>query len=193
MEDDIIQAIIIIIQALILIFLSPLVIGIIRKIEAHLQSRKGARILQPYYDLRKLFHKDSVISKEASWIFSITPYICMSAVIVIALMVPVFYSISFNLIGNIIVLVSLLALMRFFMALAAIDVNSTFTGMGSSREMMISAIAEPTILLSIFTLALITKTTYLGGISSIYRQFFFYRFKSESFSGIFCILHYHVG
>ena len=89
----------------------------------------------------------------------------MSAVIVIALMVPVFYSISFNLIGNIIVLVSLLALMRFFMALAAIDVNSTFTGMGSSREMMISAIAEPTILLSIFTLALITKTTYLGGIS----------------------------
>src|SRR5271157_616506 len=154
MVDVIIQAIIIMIQALAIVFLSPLVIGIIRKIKAQLQSRKGASILQPYYDLRKLFRKDSVVSKNASWVFRITPYICMGTVLVITLMVPVFFSVSLNLIGNVIVLVSLLSAMRFFMALAALDVNSTFTGMGSSREMLISAIAEPTILLCIFTVSL---------------------------------------
>jgi len=155
------------IQAHAIVFLSPLVIGIIRKIKAQLQSRKGASILQPYYDLRKLFRKDSVVSKNASWVFRITPYICMGTVLVITLMVPVFFSVSLNLIGNVIVLVSLLSAMRFFMALAALDVNSTFTGMGSSREMLISAIAEPTILLCIFTVSLTAKTTYLGDIARI--------------------------
>jgi formate hydrogenlyase subunit 4 len=165
MVDVFIQAIIILIQTLAIVFLSPLIIGIIRKIQAHLQSRKGASIFQPYYDLRKLFSKDSVVSKNASWVFRITPYLCMGIVVTIALMVPVFFSLSLDILGNVIVLVGLLAAFRFFMALAALDVNSTFTGMGSSREMMISAIAEPTTLLCIFTVALITKTTYLGGIA----------------------------
>lgn len=159
------QFLIIILQATCLIFLSPMIVGIIRKIKAHLQSRKGASIFQPYFDLRKLFRKDAVVSKNASWVFRITPYVCIGTIFVITLMVPVFYSISLNLLGNVIVLVSLLALMRFFMALAALDVNSTFSGMGSSREMMISAIAEPTILLCLFSISLITKTTFLGDIA----------------------------
>ncbi len=144
-----------------------MIIGIIRKIQAHLQSRKGASIFQPYYDLSKLFRKDEVVSNTASWISRIAPYICISAIFVVTLMVPVFYSSSFSFIGNLLVLISLLALNRFFMALAALDINSTFLGMGSSREMMLSAIAEPTVLLCIFTVSLTTKTTAFGDIARV--------------------------
>jgi formate hydrogenlyase subunit 4 len=84
---------------------------------------------------------------------------------VAGLMVPLFVTRTIGIIGDLIVVVYLLALMRFFMTLAALDTGSPFGGMGSSRELMISAIVEPTMLLSIFTVALITGTTILSDIS----------------------------
>ncbi len=155
------------IQAALVLGLAPLVTGIIRKVKALLQFRRGPPILQPYYDLRKLFHKSSVVSSDASWITTITPYVCMTTMVVAALLVPVFITASFGTLGDLIVVVYLFATARFFMALAALDAGSTFGGMGSSREMMISSIIEPAILLSIFSAALITGTTDLAGISQV--------------------------
>ncbi len=155
------------IQAALILGLAPLVTGIIRKVKALLQSRRGPPVLQPYYDLRKLFRKSSVISSDASWITSVTPFVCMIAMMVAALLVPVFITASFGSLGDLIVVVYLFATARFFMALAALDAGSTFGGMGSSREMMISAIIEPAILLSIFSAALIAGTTDLAGISQV--------------------------
>lgn len=156
-----------IIQAALILGLAPLVTGIIRKVKASLQSRRGPPILQPYYDLQKLFRKSSVVSSDASWISTITPYVCMATMVVAALLVPVFITASFGSLGDLIVVVYLFATARFFMALAALDAGSTFGGMGSSREMMISSIIEPAILLSIFSAALITGTTDLAGISQV--------------------------
>jgi formate hydrogenlyase subunit 4 len=138
---------------------------LIRKLKALMQSRKGASIIQPYYDLAKLFRKESVVSSNASWVFHLTPYVCMAAVLVAALMVPVISTTSLSFVGDLIVVVYMLAMMRFFMALSALDTGSAFGGMGSSREMTVSAIAEPTMLLAIFTMALIAGTTSLGDIS----------------------------
>jgi formate hydrogenlyase subunit 4 len=152
-------------QVIFLVAIAPLVTGVIRKLKALLQSRKGPGIFQPYYDLYKLFRKDSVISRNTSWIFQITPYVAMTAVLVAALLVPAFSSSTVGFFGDLIVFIYLLAMVRFFMALAALDAGSAFGGMGSSREMTISSMAEPTMLLSIFTMALVVGTTSLGGIS----------------------------
>lgn len=162
---DTISALLIIIQAVFLVAIAPLLTGIIRKLKALMQSRKGPGIFQPYYDLYKLFRKDSVISNNASWVFSVTPYVCMAAVVAAALLMPVFTTTSLGFAGDLIVVIYLLATMRFFMALSALDTGSAFGGMGSSREMTISAIAEPTMLLSVFAVALIAGTTSMSSIS----------------------------
>ncbi|NLX46641.1 MAG: formate hydrogenlyase [Euryarchaeota archaeon] len=153
------------VQALLVLALSPLFTGLIRRSKAYFQGRQGASVLQPYRDLAKLFRKDSVLSHDASWIMTITPYVCMTAVIAAALMVPFITDSSLGFVGDLIVVVYLFGTMRFFMALAGLDAGSSFGGMGSSREMTVSAIVEPTILLSIFTMALISGTTDLSGIS----------------------------
>ena len=153
------------VQTLLMLALSPFFTGLIRKLKAYFQGRQGASVLQPYLDLAKLFRKDSVVSQDASWIMTATPYVCMTAMIAAALMVPFITTSSSGFIGDLIVVVYLFGMMRFFMALAGLDAGSSFGGMGSSREMTVSAIVEPTILLSIFTMALISGTTDLSGIS----------------------------
>ncbi len=155
-----------ILQVILIIAVAPLVTGIIRKLKALLQSRRGAGIFQPYYDLYKLFRKESVVSRNASWVFGLTPYVCMASVLMAALLVPVFITRSLGFVGDLIVFVYVLAMARFFMALAALDTGSAFGGMGSSREMAISSLAEPTMLLSIFAMALVAGTTSLGDISA---------------------------
>jgi formate hydrogenlyase subunit 4 len=163
---EFLHSVLIVSQAAFIVAIAPLITGVIRKMKAIMQSRRGPGILQPYYDLYKLFRKESVVSKDASWIFSLTPYVCIGAVLVGALMVPAFVTLSLGFVGDLIMVVYMLGMMRFFMALAALDTGSAFGGMGSSREMTLSAIAEPTMLLSILTLALIAGTTSLGDISS---------------------------
>jgi formate hydrogenlyase subunit 4 len=166
MDQIYVDIVLSVLQALFLLAIAPLVTGIIRKIKAYMQQRRGPSILQPYRDIAKYFHKDSVVSRDTSWIFSVTPYISMAAVLIAALLVPVFVTRTLGFVGDLIVVVYLLGTVRFFTALAALDAGSAFGGMGSSREMMVSSIVEPTMLLSIFAMGLITGTTSLGSIAS---------------------------
>ncbi|MBI5031340.1 MAG: respiratory chain complex I subunit 1 family protein [Chloroflexi bacterium] len=152
-------------QMLIVALGAPLLVGSVRKIKARLQGRRGASVFQPYRDLRKLFAKDAVISENTSWIFRFTPYLLAATMLLSALIVPVLtIDTPFGVMGNIIVLMYLFLLGTFFLALAGLDAGSAFGGMGSSREMAIAALAEPTVMIAIFALALRAGTTSLSDI-----------------------------
>lgn len=157
----------ILIQLSVMICVAPLVNGIIKKIKALSQKRKGAPVLQLYYDLFKLVKKDTVVSETTSWIFRAAPYITFIATVCAALLIPVTTLIKpISFMGDIILSIYILALGRFFLTLSALDTGSTFGGMGSSREMMISSIFEPAMLVSIFTLGLMAKSTSAYGMMS---------------------------
>lgn len=150
----------ILVQILIFLLLAPLVNGIIKKIKALVQKRKGPPLLQLYFDLYKLLKKEDVISGTASWIFRATPYIVLSTSLVGGILVPVSISIVPGFFpGDAILLVYLLALGRFFMTLSGLDTGSTFGGMGSSREAMVSSLVEPSLIVALFSVGLISKST----------------------------------
>jgi len=153
------------IQLLIVMLASPLLVGVIRKAKARLQGRRGASICQTYSDLRKLLTKEMVVSENTSWIFRFTPYLLATTMLLSALIVPVLTTRTpLGFMGNIIALMYLLLLGTFFLALAGLDAGSAFGGMGSSREVAIAALAEPTVLIAIFGIALRAGTTSLDGI-----------------------------
>lgn len=148
------------IQLLVILLLAPMVGGVIKKVKALSQKRQGAPVLQMYYDLFKLMKKECVVSDTASWIYHVTPFIVFSTAAAGAFLLPITTlapAISFT--GDVILLFYLLALGRFFMCISALDTGSTFGGMGSSREAMISSLIEPTILVSVFTIGLIAGST----------------------------------
>jgi formate hydrogenlyase subunit 4 len=162
-----------ILQLAIIIALAPLVNGIIKKIKAISQKRKGPPLLQMYYDLHKLMKKDTVVSGTASWIFKATPYVAICSVLLAALLIPVSIQLQpISLMGDAILAIYLLALGRFFMVLAGLDTASTFGGMGSSREMMISSLIEPSLFVTLFTIGL------LAGSTSVYDMM-----QSSAFAG----------
>ena len=155
-----------ILQIVVIAGLSPLVKGFINKMEARLQCRRGASLFQPYYNLVKLLQKDAVVSETASWIFRATPYVVFISILLIALLVPVLSSQApLNFIGDIILIIYLFAMGRFFLALSSLDTGSAFGGMGGSREMAISSMAEPAMMLSIFTVSLTVGSTNLSNIT----------------------------
>ncbi len=148
------ETLIIILQALFFIAISPLVSGVIRKIKNNIRMRKGPGIFQPYYNLAKLFSKNEVVSGCSSWIFKVTPFIVFGSSVSALLFVPFSRAANpFNYIGDLLVIIFLMALGRFFLALAGLDAGSAFGGMGSSREMFISSLVEPVVLVSIFAVA----------------------------------------
>lgn len=154
-----------IIQALIIMALAPLMTGIMRKTKARTQKRIGASVFQPYYDILKLMRKDEVVSDQTSWIFRFTPWISFAAIGTAAFFIPVFLSHSpFGLVGDLLLVVGLFGLARFFTMLAGLDVSSTFGGIGSSREMMTSALLEPALFLAIFVVTLTYGGTNLSTI-----------------------------
>lgn len=155
----------ILLQVFVIVLAAPLVKGIIAKVKAFSQKRRGAPVLQQYYDLFKLFRKTAVVSDVSSWIYRAAPYIVFATSAAAAVLVPVSVKIvPEGLPGDMIMLVYILALGRFFMMLAALDTGSTFGGMGSSREAMISSLIEPSILVTLFTAGLIAKSTSLFNI-----------------------------
>ncbi len=156
-------------QVLSLIAVSPLISGIIRKIKNNIRMRKGAGIFQPYYNLAKLFGKEEVVSDNTSWIFRAAPFVVIASSICALCLVPVFApTVSFNLMGDFLALIFILALGRFFIALAGLDAGSAFGGMGSSREMFISTFAEPVALLSVFAVSLNAGSTNLAAVSAVH-------------------------
>jgi formate hydrogenlyase subunit 4 len=152
-------------QTILLLLLAPLVSGCIRNWKAKLQNRRGAPVWQMYPDLIKYFRKDMVISEHASWVFSFAPYVVFITALVAGLLVPmVTAQAPLSLFGDVLALVGLLALGRFFLALGGLDPGSAFGGMGSSREMTIAAVAEPAMMLAIFTVAITAGSTDISHI-----------------------------
>lgn len=152
-------------QLVVMLLLAPLVNGIIKKVKALTQKRKGAPLLQTYLDLYKLFTKETVFSDKASWISRAAPWIIFGAVVCAAAFIPISSQLpvpAFT--GDAVLVIYTLALGRFFLALGGLDAGSTFGGMGSSREMMISALVEPALLVSVFTVGLLAKTSSVAGM-----------------------------
>ena len=153
-------------QIIVIIVLAPLLSGIMKKVKAFFQIRKGPSIFQPYYDIAKLLRKDSVVSENASWIFHAAPVISFVAILTAGMLIPIYISdMPFGFAGDLIAVVYLLALARFFTALASLDTGSSFGGMGGSREMFVASMVEPAMMLSIFAIALNVGSTNLSYIS----------------------------
>jgi len=151
-------------QIVLALLLAPGVVGLIRWLKARLQNRRGAPCWQPYFELRKLFAKEVIVSENASWLFRAAPFVVFASAVVVTFLVPILAVPLPFAVGDLVVVVYLLLLGTFFLALAGLDPGSAFGGMGSSREMTVAALAEPTIALAIFSLALSAGSTNLGQI-----------------------------
>jgi formate hydrogenlyase subunit 4 len=152
-------------QALLYIALAPLLAGWVRKVKARLQNRRGAPVWQPYRDIYKLFAKETRMAHTASPLFGVAPYVVFFATWLAAAAVPLISIASpASAIADVIVVAGLLALARFFLALAGMDVGTAFGGMGASREMFVSALAEPAMLMAVFTLAMTAHSTNLASV-----------------------------
>ena len=149
------------IQLVLVPLLAPLGVGLINKLKAKIQRRKGPSIFQQYRNLKKLFHKDEVISKDASWIFRVAPFIAFAVTIIIGASIPLFSAVLTTLVADVLMIVYLFAIGTFFLALAGMDTGSAFGGFGSSREMTLSALAEGALILSIVPLVILKGTTNL--------------------------------
>ena len=152
-------------QMLLYVALSPLLVGWIRKVKARLQNRRGASLFQPYRDLYKLFGKEARMAHTASILYRAAPYIVFVATWLAAAAVPMIATqLPTSAIADVIVIAGLLALARFFLALAGMDVGTAFGGMGASREMFVSSLAEPAMLMAVFTLAMTAHSTNLASV-----------------------------
>ena len=153
-------------QMALVLALAPLLTGFVRKIKARLLRRRGAPLLQPYRDLVRLLRKDVVLAENASWLFRVTPYVIFAGSWVAASLVPTFGTgLLFSWTADLIAITALLGSVRFFLALAGMDVGTSFGGIGSSREVMIASFAEPAMLITVFAVAMIAGSTQLSTIS----------------------------
>ena len=155
-------------QMLVVLLLSPLLTGFVRKVKARLLRRQGPPLLQPYRDLIRLMRKDVVLAVSASWLFRVIPYIIFAGTWVAASLVPTFGSgLLFSWSADRIAIIALLGSARFFQALAGLDVGTSFGGIGSSREVMIASLAEPAMMMMVFTVALVAGSTQLSTVAAV--------------------------
>ncbi len=157
------------VQMFLVVAIAPAVLGVTRKVKARLLRRIGPPVLQPYLDIWKLMHKEAVIARNASWVYRTAPYLIFAATWVGAALVPTYATgLLFSWSADLIAIVALLGTARFALALAGMDVGTAFGGIGSSREMMIASLAEPAMLLIVFTVALVAGTTQLSAIATLF-------------------------
>jgi formate hydrogenlyase subunit 4 len=155
------------VQMALVLALAPLLTGFVRKVKARLLRRRGPPLLQPYRDLLRLLRKEVVLAENASWLFRVAPYMIFATTWVAAALVPTFATgLVFSWTADLIAIIALLASARFFLALAGMDVGTSFGGIGSSREVMIASLAEPAMLLIVFTLALVAGSTQLSTVAA---------------------------
>jgi formate hydrogenlyase subunit 4 len=149
-----------ILQVLCLLVLAPLITGVIARVEAILQSKRGPSIFQPYYDLRKFFRKDELRPETAGWLFGAAPFIAFACYLTVATLIPVLttFPLPLGWMGDILGGGFLLGLAGFMLALAGLDSGSPYAGIGSSRAITVSALTEPTLMFVFFTVALLTRT-----------------------------------
>jgi formate hydrogenlyase subunit 4 len=154
-------------QMAIVLLLAPLLTGFIRKMKARLLRRRGPPLIQPYRDLVRLMRKEVVLAESASWLFRVIPYLIFAATWVAGSLVPTFGAgLLFSWSADLIAIIALLGSARFFLALAGLDVGTSFGGIGSSREVMIASLAEPAMIMIVFTLALIAGSTQLSTMAA---------------------------
>jgi formate hydrogenlyase subunit 4 len=150
----------------VILVLSPLLTGLVRKVKARLQRRRGASVWQPYRDLRRLLGKEAIVADNASWLFRGAPYFVFAATWVAAALIPTFAAnLMFSWSGDLIAITALLGSARFALALAGMDIGTSFGGIGASREMMIASLAEPAMLMIVFSVAIIAGSTQLSTIA----------------------------
>jgi len=151
--------------------LAPGFAGWIKVLKCRLQGRAAPGIIQPYRDIRRLFSKDVVLAENASWIFRFTPYLVFGVTVMIGGIIPLI-SVELPLAStaDVIALVMLFGIIRFFTALAGMDIGTAFGGMGSSREMTISSLAEPAMLMAVFAVSLASNSTSLTQMVSVMTQ-----------------------
>jgi formate hydrogenlyase subunit 4 len=190
--DDILRALAgAVLQTAGLLAVAPLLRGGIKKMKARMQTRKGPPLLQGYYDLAKLLRKETVRSETASWVYTLGPHLYFAAAVAATTLVPVLIAAApLEGAGGILGLVGILALGRFALAAAALDTGSPFGGMGSSREMTIAALAEPALMLGLFTSALAAGSLDLGAVvrSELVPGVLFRPSDILALSGLFLVL-----
>jgi len=155
-------------QMLLVLAGAPLLTGYVRCLKARLQRRRGPPLLQPYRDLWRLLQKEAIVADTASWVFRVAPYLIFATTWVAASLVPTFATdLLFSWSGDIIAIIALLGSARFLLAIAALDAGTGFGGIGSSREVMIASLAEPAMLMLVFSVALIAGSTQLSTIANV--------------------------
>jgi len=154
-------------QMTLVLALSPLLIGFTRKVKARLLRRRGPPLLQPYYDLVRLLRKEVVLAENASWLYQAAPYIIFATTWVAASLVPTFATgLMFSWAADLLALAALLGSARFFLALAGMDIGTSFGGIGSSREVMFGSLAEPATVMIVFVVSLIAGSTQLSEVAA---------------------------
>ncbi len=153
-------------QMALVLLAAPLLTGWVRRVKARLQRRRGPPLLQPYRELYRLIGKEAVIAENASWLFRTAPYLIFALTWVGASLVPTFATgLLFSWTGDLIAIIALLGAARFLLALAGMDIGTSFGGIGASREVMIASFAEPAMLMIVLTLALVAGSTQLSTIA----------------------------
>lgn len=154
-------------QMALVLALAPVLIGFTRKVKARLLRRRGPPLLQPWYDLIRLLRKDVVLAHDASWLYRSAPYLIFATTWVAASLIPTFATgLMFSWIADLIALTALLGAGRFFLALAGMDVGTSFGGIGSSRETMFGSLAEPATIMIAFIVSLIAGSTQLSEVAA---------------------------
>ncbi len=148
-------------QILFVMAIAPLYSGVLSRLKEMVQSKRGPSILQPYRDIWKLFHKDEVVSQEATWIFCVTPYLVFVVPLFVTILIPVLtdYPLSFAFMGDMLAGGFFLGLAGFFTALAAVDTGNPYGPMGASRTRMVGFLAEPVFMIVFFTVSFVAQST----------------------------------
>ena len=172
-------------QSLLVVLMAPLILGWVNQCRAWLQNRSGPGLLQPYRVLNKLFHKDAVIAHTASPLFRATPYVLFGCMCLAVAIVPVLATdLPFAAAADVIALVGIFALARVFVSLAGMDIGTSFGTLGARREMMIGFLAEPAMLMTLFTASLISQSTSLPTIVETLARQDFVIYPSMAFAAV---------
>ena len=174
-----------VLQSVLVVLIAPLMLGWVNQCRAWLQNKSGAGIVQPYRVIRKLLHKDAVIAYDASPLFRATPYVLFGCMWLAVGIVPVLATdLPFAPAADVIALVGLFALARVFVSLAGMDIGTSFGTLGARREMMIGFLAEPAMLMTLFTASLISQSTSLATIVETLGQRELVIYPSMAFAAI---------
>lgn len=154
-------------QMALVLLLAPGLVGLVRAVKARLMRRRGPPVIQPYRALRRLLAKEAVIADNASWLFRTAPYLILALTWAAASVVPTFSTdLAFARLGDLIVITALLGAARFLLALAGLDIGTSFGGIGASREVFFASFAEPAMLMIVVTLAILAGSTELTSIAA---------------------------